>query len=101
MDEHDKKEIADAITSGVAAAVLKKQDAANEVAFALLDHDVKQLQKENTLLWAWKSENEAVLLWSRGFMDNFKKVMAVVITSGVLTGIGLLFQVYYMLYKSK
>lgn len=101
MDENDKKEIADAIAAGVAASVLKKQDAANEVAFAKLEIKVEQLQKENELLWAWKKENEAVLLWSRGFMDNYKKVMTVVVTSGILTTIGLLFQLYYMLNKGK
>jgi phosphosulfolactate phosphohydrolase-like enzyme len=101
VDENDKKEIADAIAAGVAASVLKKQDAANEVAFAKLEIKVEQLQKENELLWAWKKENEAVLLWSRGFMDNYKKVMTVVVTSGILTTIGLLFQLYYMLNKGK
>jgi hypothetical protein len=101
MDEHDKKEIADAISAGVAASILKKQDAANEVSFAKLEMRVDQIEKELKILWDWKKENEAVLLWCRGFMDNYKRVMMVVVTSGILTTIGLLFQLYYMLNKGK
>ena len=101
MDEQDKKDIAAAIAAGVAASVLKKQDAANEVAFAKLEKDVEQLQKEFEVLWKWKTENEAVVLWARNFMDSYRRTVGVIVTSGVLTTIGLIIQLYYMLQKSK
>ena len=101
MDAQDKEELAALIAVGVAAAALKKQDASNEVAFALLDSQVIQIRKETDEIWRWKKDNEAVLLWAKNFMDNYRKIMTVVLTSGVLTTIGLLFQLYYMLSKGK
>jgi len=101
VDNVEKKEIADAIAAGVAAAVLKKQDSANEVAFALLTSDVKQLRLEVDELWRWKKENEAVILWARNFMDTYRRTMGAIIISGAITVIGLLIQVYYTLNKGK
>jgi len=101
MDEQDRKTIADAIAAGVAASVLKKQDAANEVEFALLTKDVKQLRIELDELWRWKKENEAVLLWARNFMDTYRRTMGAIIISGAVTVIGLLIQLYYTLSKAK
>lgn len=101
MDEQDRKTIADAIAAGVAASVLKKQDSANEVAFALLTSDVKQLRVEMDEFWRWKKENEAVILWARNFMDTYRRTMGAIVISGAITVIGLLIQVYYTLNKGK
>ena len=83
MDEKDKEAIAAAVAAATA-----------EIA-------IKQLRLEVDELWRWKKENEAVILWCRNFMDTYRRTMGVVITSGAITLIGLLIQVYYTLNKGK
>lgn len=101
MDDQDRKDIAAAIAAGVAASVLKKQDAANEVAFALLHSDVRQLRIEVDEIWRWKKESDPVLLWARNFMDTYRRTMGAILISGAITVIGLLIQLYYTLSKAK
>jgi len=101
MEEADRKEIADAIAAGLNATAAKKDAAAGEVAFAKLESRVDQAEKELKLLWEWKKENEALLLWARNFMDTYRRTVGVVVASGAITLIGLLIQLYYMLNKGK
>lgn len=101
MDDQEKKDLAAAISAGVAASVLKKQDAANEVAFAKLEKDVEQVEKELEILWKWKAENEALLLWARGFMESYRRTLGVVLASGAIALIGFLLQAYYSMNKGK
>jgi hypothetical protein len=105
MDEVEKKElaatIAAAIASATSAASAGSADTARAVAFTKLEGRIIALESDVEELTKYKKENEAVISWARTFMDNYKKVMMVVVTSGVLTTIGLLFQLYYMVNKGK
>lgn len=71
------------------------------VAAATLKVKVDQLRIEVDELWRWKKENEAVILWARNFMDSYRRTVGVIITSGAITLIGLLLQLYYTINKSK
>ena len=79
----------------------EKEAIAAAVALATSELLLKQLRSEIDELWRWKKENEAVILWCRNFMDTYRRTMGVVITSGAITLIGLLIQVYYTLNKGK
>lgn len=61
----------------------------------LLDDEVKTLKK------VVYSDHDPVIQWARGVMENSRKVMTAVYTTGVLLIIGLLVQVYYLLNKGK
>jgi len=101
MDEQEKKELAATIASALASANAGSADTARAVAFTKLEGRITALEGDVEELTKYKKENDAVLMWARSFMDNYKKVMMVVVTSGVLTGIALLFQLYYMINKGK
>lgn len=101
LDAQDRKDIAEVIASALSATSSAKQDHANEISFARLEKDVEQLKKDNDFLWTWKKENEAVLSWSRNFMDTYRNTVRIVVASGAITILGLLIQVYYTLNKGK
>jgi inosine-uridine nucleoside N-ribohydrolase len=101
MDEVEKKELAAAIAAGLQAANAGSADTARAVAFTEMKGKIERLQEEVEDLNKYKKENDAVIMWARSFMDNYKRVMMVVVTSGVLTTIALLFQLYYMVNKGK
>lgn len=101
MDEQEKKDMAAAIAAAIAAANAGSADTARAVAFTEMKGRITRLEEEIEELSKYKKENDAVVLWARSFMDNYKRVMMVVVTSGVLTTIGLLFQLYYMINKGK
>ena len=101
MDEQEKKELAASIAAGIAAANAGSADTARAVAFTEMKGRIENLEKQVAELEKYKKENESVISWARSFMDNYKRIMMVVATSGVLTTIGLLFQLYYMVNKGK
>jgi hypothetical protein len=101
VDDQEKKDMAAAIAAAIASANAGSADTARAVAFTEMKGKIERLQEEVADLEKHRKENDAVLLWARSFMDNYKKVMMVVVTSGVLTTIGLLFQLYYMVNKGK
>jgi len=101
MDESEKKELAAAIASAISSANAGSADTARAVAFTEMKGRIGVVEGDVEELMKYKKENDAVIMWARSFMDNYKKVMMVVVTSGVLTGIALLFQLYYMINKAK
>ena len=80
---------------------VNQKELATAVAMAEAKIKIEQLRSEIDELWKWKKENEALLLWSRNFMDTYRRTVGTVVASGAITLIGLLIQLYYMLSKSK
>jgi len=83
MDDKDKHEL----ETAVAAATLRVK--------------FDQLRIEVDELWKWKKENEAVLIWAKGYMETYRNTIRVVIASGLIAALGFLLQLYATYFKGK
>ena len=95
-------DIADELAPVFLSALKKSKEGEGAVFLATLANDQKHLAEDVAgLKKVVFEQHEPVVIWSRNFMEQYRKVVGVVVASGLITLIGLLIQVYYLLQKAK
>ena len=96
------KDLASEIIPGFVSAMKASKDGDSAVAVALIANDLRHISDDvGTLKKVVFEQHEPVVIWARGLMDSYRKIATVVIASGLITVIGLLIQMYYLLQKAK
>lgn len=102
MADQEKKELAEAIAEQIATALAKKKAGEDIIAATELRKDVNQNMSDiSALKQVVYKEHEPVVIWSRNFMDSYRKIVTAVIISGLITLAGFLVQVYYLLQSKR
>lgn len=103
----DRKELAkdlaqEIIPAFVSAMKASKEENNSAVVMAIVSNDLKHLSEDvTTLKKVVFEQHEPVVIWVRGVMDSYRKIATVVVASGIITIIGLMIQLYYLLQKAK
>lgn len=102
----ERKQLANDIAGEIIPAFISalKQTKDGDTAVVLATLTVNQQHLEDTVNGLKKvvyEQHEPVILWSRNFMDSYRKIVMAVTISGLITLLGFLVQVYYLLQKSK
>jgi hypothetical protein len=96
MPDFDAKELAAELATAL------QHSTTGAVAFAEMRKDLVQAQKDILALQEVVfKQHEPVVIWSRNFMESYRRVITVIVTSGIITTIGLIIQLYSMLQKGK
>lgn len=97
MESKDVKDLADAI---VTAAKRIGPDTTAAVAFAELRNDFKHMDGTVAELKETVYEkHDPVIIWTKDFIESYRKVITAVVVSAIITGIGLFIQLYTLLQK--
>lgn len=99
MDENKQfvREVTDALASAIITGLRQSVD---PVAFAEVRNDLKHAEQAlEEVRKTVYDEHHAVVLWTKDFIESYRKVIVTVLASGVIAVAALAIQLYTMIRK--